>query len=127
MSAVTEAGPALVEEFRSRLLQARAQLARTVALTGEELASLEDQPGDPLEDVPVQDVADTLSRLEGRERHQLDEVNAALARLEAGTYGVCEACSRPIPLGRLRAIPTARYCVECQVVEERRRAAESSA
>jgi DnaK suppressor protein len=124
---VTEAGPALVDEFRKRLLEARAQLTRTVAVTGEELASLEDQPGDPLEDVPVQEVADTLSRLEGLERHQLDEVNAALARLEAGTYGVCEGCSRPIPLARLRAIPTARYCVECQVAEERRRTAESSA
>jgi DnaK suppressor protein len=109
-----------VEEFRKRLLDARAQLVRTVAVTGEELASLEVQPGDPFEDVPVQDVADTLSRLEGRERHQLDEVNAALARLEAGTYGVCERCSRPIPLARLRAIPTARYCLECQDLEERR-------
>lgn len=124
---VTEAGPALIEEFRARLVQARAQLTRTVAVTGEELASLEDQPGDPLEDVPVQEVADTLSRLEGRERRQLDEVNAALARLEAGTFGVCEGCSSPIPLARLRAIPTARYCVECQVAEERRRATDGSA
>ena len=104
----------------------RAQLARTVAVTGEELASLEVQPGDPLEDVPVQDVADTLSRLEGRERRQLDEVNAALSRFEAGTYGVCERCSRPIPLARLRAIPTARYCVGCQDIEERRPAPSSA-
>ena len=65
---MSEAGPGLVEEFRKRLLDDRAQLARTVAVTGEELASLEMQPGDPFEDVPVQDVADTLSRLEGRER-----------------------------------------------------------
>lgn len=118
---MSEAGPALVEEFRKRLLQAQAQLARTVAITGEELASLEDQPGDPLEDVPVQDVADTLSRLEGRERHQLDEVTAALVRLDVGIYGICETCARPIPLARLRAMPTARYCVECQAIEERRR------
>jgi RNA polymerase-binding protein DksA len=123
---MSEAGPALVEEFRRRLLEARTQLSRTVAVTGEELASLEVQPGDPLEDVPVQDVADTLSRLEGRERRQLDEVNAALSRLEAGIYGVCERCARPIPLARLRAMPTARYCVECQELEERR-PAESSA
>ncbi len=127
MSPVTEAGPTLVDEFRQRLLQARAQLTRTVAVTGEELASLEDQPGDPLEDVPVQEVAGTLSHLEGRERHRLDEVNDALARLEVGTYGVCEGCARPIPLARLRAMPTARYCVECQAVEERGRTAESSA
>jgi DnaK suppressor protein len=123
---VSEAGLGLADEFRERLEDAREQLVRTVAVTGEELASLEDQPGDPLEDVPVLDVADTLSRLEGRERRQLDEVNAALGRLEAGTYGVCEQCSRPIPLARLRAMPSARYCVECQAIEERRRT-ESSA
>lgn len=123
---MSEAGLGLADEFRKRLEDAREQLVRTVAVTGEELASLEDQPGDPLEDVPVLDVADTLSRLEGRERRQLDEVNAALGRLEAGTYGVCEQCSRPIPLARLRAMPSARYCVECQAIEERRRA-ESSA
>lgn len=123
---MSEAGLGLADEFRKRLEDAREQLVRTVAVTGEELASLEDQPGDPLEDVPVLDVADTLSRLEGRERHQLDEVNAALGRLEAGTYGVCERCSRPIPLARLRAMPSARYCVECQAIEERR-GAESSA
>lgn len=124
---MTDAGPALVEEFKRRLLRARAQLTRTVTVAGEELASLEDQPGDPLEDVPVQEVADTLSRVEGRERRQLDEVNAALARLEVGLYGICEGCARPIPLARLRAMPTARYCVECQVIEEGRQAAESSA
>lgn len=123
---MSEAGLGLADEFRKRLEDAREQLVRTVAVTGEELASLEDQPGDPLEDVPVLDVADTLSRLEGRERRQLDEVNAALGRLEAGTYGVCEQCSRPIPLARLRAMPSARYCVECQAIEERRRT-ESSA
>lgn len=123
---MSEAGLGLADEFRKRLEDAREQLVRTVAVTGEELASLEDQPGDPLEDVPVLDVADTLSRLEGRERHQLDEVNAALGRLEAGTYGVCERCSRPIPLARLRAMPSARYCVECQAIEERRRAESST-
>lgn len=118
VAAVSETGPPLVEEFRSRLLAARGQLARTVAVTGEELASLDDQPGDPFEDVPVQDVANTLSRLEGRERHQLDEIEAALGRLEAGTFGVCEMCAQPIPLARLRAMPTARHCVACQASEE---------
>jgi len=61
-----------------------------------------------------------LSRLEGRERHQLDEILAALNRLEAGTYGACETCSRAIPLSRLRAVPSTRHCVDCQGGGERR-------
>ena len=115
---MSETGSALGEEFRRLLHDAQTQLTRTVAVTGEELASLEDEPGDPLGGVPVQDVANTLSRLEGRERHQLDEIGAALGRLEMGTFGVCEKCSCAIPLARLRAKPTARFCVPCQVSEE---------
>ena len=39
-------------------------------------------------------------------------VDAALARVEAGTYGICEVCGEPVPDGRLEARPTARTCVE---------------
>ena len=115
---MTEPGASVAEELRRRLVEERAQLARRVAVTGEELASLEEEPGDPLGSVPVQDVANTLSRLEGRERHQLDEIDAALGRLDTGSFGVCEKCSGTIPLARLRARPTARLCVSCQVSEE---------
>ncbi len=46
------------------------------------------------------------------ERH-LDEIDAALARVEDGSYGVCEVCGAPIPEPRLRARPVARTCVGC--------------
>ena len=44
------------------------------------------------------------------ERHLL-EVDAALERVAAGTYGRCEVCGEPIPTARLEARPTARRCV----------------
>ena len=43
----------------------------------------------------------------------LTEIDAALARLAAEEYGVCERCARPIPPARLAARPTARTCVTC--------------
>jgi RNA polymerase-binding transcription factor DksA len=93
----------------------RRDLLRTVARTDAELATLEaHQPGAFNEDVPRDAAAAVLSRLEGQERHALDEIEAAQARLEAGTFGVCERCHRPIPLARLRALPIARYCLTCQ-------------
>jgi DnaK suppressor protein len=116
---VTEAGRERLEEFRSRLAEARAELLRTAGLTHAELASLEGRPSEPFDEESTVEVADTLSRLEGRERHQLDEILAALNRLETGTYGVCETCSRAIPLTRLRAMPATRHCVDCQSREER--------
>jgi RNA polymerase-binding transcription factor DksA len=52
-------------------------------------------------------------------RRQLDEVDAATARLDDGTYGRCERCGRPIPDARLAARPTACLCVDCQAAVER--------
>lgn len=53
-----------------------------------------------------------LTLLENQER-LLEECNAALDRMEAGTFGVCEECHRRIARGRLEAFPDARYCVRC--------------
>jgi DnaK suppressor protein len=112
--------PHVVQEFVRRLDEARREIFRTVATTDEELATLEGhQAGSAIEDVPKDAAAAILSRLEGQEKHELDEIAAARARLAAGTYGACEGCHRPIPLARLRAIPAARYCVACQHREER--------
>jgi RNA polymerase-binding transcription factor DksA len=53
-----------------------------------------------------------LGALVDQTRAHLDEVDAALARLEAGTYGQCEVCGSAIPAERLEARPTARTCVQ---------------
>jgi len=45
-------------------------------------------------------------------RARLDDVDAAVARLDAGTYGRCEVCGERIPAGRLEIRPAARRCVE---------------
>src|ERR1700722_1579614 len=54
----------------------------------------------------------TAAQLE-RERQTLRQVEAALARLEAGNYGVCDLCSVSIPKARLEALPWAHLCVNC--------------
>jgi RNA polymerase-binding transcription factor len=46
-------------------------------------------------------------------RRRLEEIDAALEQVAAGTYGICVACGRPIVPGRLEARPTARTCVSC--------------
>ncbi|MEV7332164.1 TraR/DksA C4-type zinc finger protein [Micromonospora sp. NPDC093244] len=46
-------------------------------------------------------------------RRRLTELDVALSRVDAGNYGVCERCSRPIPAERLAARPSARTCVAC--------------
>ncbi len=52
--------------------------------------------------------------LDERETTHLTEVQAALARIEAGTYGECTHCGTPITAARLHATPEAPRCVHCQ-------------
>ena len=57
--------------------------------------------------------------LRDRADHQLVLVNEALARLEAGTFGTCVRCGRPIPDERLEALPWAPRCIDCQRLADR--------
>jgi DnaK suppressor protein len=44
----------------------------------------------------------------------IDEIDAALDKITAGTYGFCESCGSPVPKARLEALPHARLCVSCK-------------
>jgi RNA polymerase-binding transcription factor DksA len=58
-----------------------------------------------------------------QEQDALDEIEEALKRVDAGTYGICEMSGKPIPHARLEAIPFARFTVECQTQIEKRKKA----
>jgi DnaK suppressor protein len=76
---------------------------------------------------PLQDLADQASEgyrkeflysLSDSERQTLMQVEEALRRMDEGTYEECTSCGNKIPLPRLRAIPWASLCIECQEREE---------
>jgi RNA polymerase-binding protein DksA len=52
--------------------------------------------------------------LRDRNQQHLEAIDAALARLEAGTYGTCVRCGKPIAPERLEALPWAAQCIDCQ-------------
>jgi RNA polymerase-binding transcription factor DksA len=56
---------------------------------------------------------DRLQSLTAEARRRIDEVDAALHRLDAGTYGACRSCRQAIPAARLHAVPEATQCVAC--------------
>jgi DnaK suppressor protein len=66
------------------------------------------------------------SQLVQSESRELEQIRDALARLQDGHYGFCEACGEEIPLSRLQALPYATRCVSCQRASERRPFAENS-
>jgi DnaK suppressor protein len=53
-------------------------------------------------------------RLSAQAETAAAEIERALAKIEAGTYGICEKCGQPIPKLRLRALPAAPLCVACK-------------
>lgn len=54
-----------------------------------------------------------LQSLQALSRQRLDDIDAAVRRLDAGAYGACRSCRRPIPVARLEAVPEASQCVSC--------------
>lgn len=57
-----------------------------------------------------------------REREKLANIEEALLRIQDGEYGICEECEEEIPLGRLKVLPFARYCVKCKSDIEKQQA-----
>jgi RNA polymerase-binding protein DksA len=112
-----------VEHFRGLLLEERGRIAEAIENLQEENAgSMEDE-------VPETGIADTgtvtLDReldysLEENATRVLHEIDAALERIEAGTYGTCTRCGKKIDEERLEAMPYATLCIDCKRLEERR-------
>ncbi|GLZ44942.1 DnaK suppressor protein [Actinomycetospora sp. NBRC 106375] len=93
----------------ARIAALEAQLAEIVETAS---ASSGDDEHDPEGQTIAYDRAQVAALLAAA-RHDLAEVDAARARVDAGTYGACERCGRPIAAERLEARPAARTCVRC--------------
>ena len=57
-------------------------------------------------------------RLRDRERLLLHKIEIALAKIDAGKYGICDGCEEPIELKRLEARPVAELCIRCKEAQE---------
>ena len=64
-------------------------------------------------------LADTDIALLSHELGRLSEIDAALARIASGSYGICIDCGEPIPENRLDALPAAECCVPCKEKQEK--------
>jgi DnaK suppressor protein len=88
-----------------------------------------------LEEIAIENAAEEFDRLQqqlnrevairnlDRQSTLLKSVQAALARMEDGSFGICLRCDEPIPEKRLDALPWAAYCVPCQERIDAQRAA----
>lgn len=107
----------LLKECKALLLTAKAEVLNRVRTARQDL-HIEDKGGDEADQtVRVLAEAETLT-LHERLRSQLVEIEMALARIENGTYGVCEETEEMIEPERLRAIPWTRLSIEGAEIRE---------
>ncbi|MDX6480483.1 MAG: DnaK suppressor protein [Gaiellaceae bacterium] len=109
--------------FRELLLEERGRVEHAIAgLREGHPGSMEDEAEEVNGGVDTNDLGDTASITLGREidytlgEHSqtvLGDIDAALARVEAGTFGTCTKCGNEISVGRLEAHPWASLCIDC--------------
>ena len=107
-----------IDQYQAKLEELRDATERAIKKKKEE-AIPEAEVGDE-GDVAMRSLSrDLVFEVTDNEHRLLEEIEAALRRIEKGTFGVCEANGEKILIARLKAIPYARYCINCQARFER--------
>ena len=117
------------KHFRELLLEKRRSVVDALDyLHKENRGSLEDETGELVSGSADQHLADTATEtvdreidytLEEHDERMLTAIDAALGRLDAGTFGTCVNCGAQIAPARLEAMPWATLCIDCKRREER--------
>lgn len=112
--------PDLLEEIRLELLRKKQELGSNVsnelddmreAAEGHHLADMDDLGGDAHDE-------ETQYKILEIESAELGQIDMALDRITAGTFGMCEVCEKPITADRLRALPFTNLCINCKRLQE---------
>lgn len=104
-----------IQKYKNQLLEQRENLIGQVNENQSQTFGFDrENLQDPV-DAAVNDREQTiLLSISESERTLLDQIDAALERIELGGYGECMNCEKEITEARLRAVPYARYCINCQ-------------
>ncbi len=117
-----DAADARLKDLNKLLARARQEaLARVRVLRKEEQEDAVELPADDLDVARSLEDMETEAGLIERCEYRLKAIDAALSRLERGRYGICEKCKEEIPIERLKAVPFAAYCIDCQSERNERR------
>jgi len=99
------------DEARKSLLAKRTELAQRLGVT--QATERQEVAEGQNDNAQLWEVSDIRDDLDSQAATELDQVNQALARLDAGDYGLCADCEEPIAEARLKALPYATLCIQC--------------
>lgn len=104
----------LLEHLQHRRNEITGQVNHLEQDLREEIADNQNIPGD-MADHGSGELSQHLSvTLMENDRIELERIEKAISRIESGAYGQCEVCQKAIPMARLKAIPWATRCINCQ-------------
>jgi DnaK suppressor protein len=109
-----------LNHFRDMLIAVRGETLDRIHGLGAALRTLNEPVIELEEEAQKASLSDAMGRLGENDRVKIELIDMALRKIEAGEYGVCEACGDDIALRRLEALPWTRLCVDCAREHERR-------
>lgn len=102
----------VLEEEKRRILRHLEEISDT------SVADLETPSGDSVDIAALEINQNSLAKIGKREQNHLKKIDAALEKMEDGTFGECESCGEQIAVARLMARPVAQLCIDCKTEQE---------
>jgi DnaK suppressor protein len=110
-----------LKRFKKTLEDSRKALLDSARKTMEEESNFDtDDLPDEIDQASSEYAQSMVFRLRDREKFLLKKIDKALARIEEGTFGMCERCEEPINLKRLEARPVTTLCIRCKEEQEKK-------
>ena len=108
-----------IKAFREKLKEKKQQILETFTKNKSYGMEADGEPSQDIADKAASSYTkEFLFSLSNSERQLLKQVDDALSRIEARSYGVCAACEDSLNLKRLQAVPWATLCIDCQEKQE---------
>jgi DnaK suppressor protein len=109
-----------LKRFRDILESKKQEILKNAQRTlNEDMALDSDDLPDEMDLASSEYLQSFTFRLRGREKTFLKKIDHALAKIDEGTFGVCESCEEPITIKRLEARPETTLCIRCKEDQER--------
>jgi DnaK suppressor protein len=109
-----------LEKFQNKLLDRRVQIEKNLNGTALELEGMRNlELNDEGDHAATSAKTIVDSAILTQQRKELNEIELALDKIKAGTYGICEMCEEPIGIPRLEVKNFARFCIACREITEK--------
>jgi DnaK suppressor protein len=112
--------PEELHYFRELLKARRADLMGEAGRTANGMGDDAEGYPDPTDRGSLESDRNLVLRIRDRERKLISKIDEALGRIADGSFGLCEECSEPIAVERLKARPVTTLCIECKAAQEER-------